>query len=375
MNSADWWKLPGPGRFINSVTDDLRDGRNVILSLPEHLAGGLARAIRDDLGDCLAWFTLTLDEEVGGDPAAIVDDRFVADSEPYAIRNASGLAAESWMAGRIIWIDGLSHDSWQIGKRFLADFQHACRSRPLLQRGRFCVALVGELALNPPTEDACLANHYWRGCVEPLDILIYVTRTVCRRGLSSLQHRLVVAVISSVAQWDPRVCDHFAGESLARILDPGPALKELAQIRGWTEVIDHETALAAWHSGMVDDIEERPMLHPAALAMNDPTREIAHRVWSAETSVLLPFIEEKRRGFLEKHGKCLKVPFCTAFGTITDMHDLEIGHIDYQLAASRPAIDGEVRGLVARLREIRNALSHLDPVPVGLLEDGKLDRG
>jgi hypothetical protein len=139
--------------------------------------------------------------------------------------------------------------------------------------------------------------------------------------------------------------------------------------------MNHEIARAAWHRGMVDDIDGRPMLHPAALVMNDPTREIAHRVWSAETSVLLPFIEEKRRGFLEKHGKCLKVPFCTAFGTITDIHDLEISHIDYQLAASRPAIDGEVRGLVARLREIRNALSHLDPVPVGLLEDGKLDRG
>jgi hypothetical protein len=136
------------------------------------------------------------------------------------------------------------------------------------------------------------------------------------------------------------VCDHFADESLERILDPGPSLRELALQRNWPRTQESDGLVNCWHLGMIDNIDRKSVVHSAALAHNDPTSEIARRVWSAEIGVLLPLIEEKRRGFLERYGKVLRVPFQTPFGIITDVRDLEISHIDYQIASCRLAVNG-----------------------------------
>jgi len=263
----------------------------------------------------------------------------------------------------------MSLNSWAVWKRFLTECQHACRSRSLLDRGIFCTTLIGELALDPPVEDACLANHSWRGVVDYLDMLTYAASVIHRRRSSPVQHRLMVAIVSSLAQWDPRVCDHFADESLERILDPGPSLRELMLQRSWPKTQKSDDLINCWHLGMIDDIDGKSVVHSAAITHNDPTCEIEKRVWSAEIGVLLPIIEEKRRGFLERYATVLRVPFETPFGMITDVRDLEIGHIDYQIASCRTAIDPDVRRLIARLRDIRNALSHLTPVPISLLQD------
>ena len=198
MDHSNWWRLPGPSRFVCRVVDDLRDGKNVTLCLPAHLPDGLARAILDELGDSWSWTTLSLDD--GEDRQVLtLYARFVSDEEPSAIRNASGLATNPAMGGRIIWIDAMSLISWVVWKRFLGEYQHACRSRSILERGIFCIPLVGELALDPPVEDACLANHFWRGVVGYLDILTYATGVIGRHGWSSVQHRLLVAVVSNLA--------------------------------------------------------------------------------------------------------------------------------------------------------------------------------
>jgi len=370
MDHSYWWRLPGPSRLIGRIVDDLRDGRNVTLCIPDHLPDGLTRAVREELGESWAWSTLRLEEQCTLDPVSALYDRYITDAEPSAIRNASTLATNPCIAGRIIWIEGLSSHTWPAWKRFLTEYQHVCLSRPLIERCTFCVPLPGKTALDPPVEDACLTNHYYRGVVDYLDIIMYTARVIQRGNLSALRHRLTVAVISSLAQWDPRVCDHFANEPLDSILDPGSSLKELAIHRGWSRTREQESLGNCWHLGMDERIDGKSLLHSAALALNDPTSEISRRIWNAEIGVLLPFIEEKRRGFLERYGKILRVPFQTSFGVITDVRDLEIGHIDYQLASCGLAIDPDVRRLVAQLRQIRNALTHLEPIPLGLLQDG-----
>jgi hypothetical protein len=52
----------------------------------------------------------------------------------------------------------------------------------------------------------------------------------------------------------------------------------------------------------------------------------------------------------------------TRFGEeITDIRDLEIGHIESQLA-NNPAVSNSIRQLIMQLRQIRNALSHLERI-------------
>ena len=45
-----WWQLPGPNAFISMITEDLRDGLNVLFYLPKHAPSGVSKAIRDRAG-------------------------------------------------------------------------------------------------------------------------------------------------------------------------------------------------------------------------------------------------------------------------------------------------------------------------------------
>jgi hypothetical protein len=102
-------------------------------------------------------------------------------------------------------------------------------------------------------------------------------------------------------------------------------------------------------------------VHSAYLALDDPKGEVERRVWSAQVGVLLPFVEERRQELLARLDGVLRVPFRTRFGEeITDLRDLEIGHIESQLLTSPLAVDPDVRRQVRRLREIRNSLAHLE---------------
>jgi hypothetical protein len=81
-------------------------------------------------------------------------------------------------------------------------------------------------------------------------------------------------------------------------------------------------------------------------------------------AVLLPFVEERRQELLARLRHHFEVPFRTANGeVIEDVRDLEIGHIEYQLATRGRAVPPEVR----LLKRIRNCLAHQETVEPALV--------
>ena len=87
-------------------------------------------------------------------------------------------------------------------------------------------------------------------------------------------------------------------------------------------------------------------------------------MWRAEIAVLMPFIEECRQDLLVRHAKRLTVPFASSRGErIDSLLDLEIGHIEWQLAA-RGGVKREEIEWVSTLKQARNSLSHLEPVDI-----------
>jgi hypothetical protein len=364
-----WWQLPGPDQFVLRVVQDLRDGKNVILCLPEHLPSGLAFAIRSALseGEDWPWYTLHIYGDDPVEPAHLLFSRFVPEVCPNALRNAKTLAQEEAFAGKIIWLDGLTPNIWSAWKAFVLDYEHACRSRSLLERTVFCIPLTGDLALDPPAEDVCLSHHHWRGVVDRLDMLLFTSSLFQDRGMPTLQKRIVTSVVANLALWDPAVTERFASEDLEKILHPVPILQEIARGRGWCPA-DGGSPPYSWSKGMIDLMEEEESIHSAALALNDAKGIITRRIWSAEVGVMLPFVEERRQELLTRLAGVLMVPFTTRFGeVISDVHDLEIGHIESQLINNGITVHPNVRRLVQRLREIRNCLSHLEPLSLELL--------
>jgi len=369
-----WWQLPGPSRFVARIVQDLRDGKNTVLCVPEHTPDGLASAIRSALGEEWTWYTLQVQEETGVvDPIHLLFSRFVPHARPDALWNVGALATEEAFTGKPLWLDGLTPQMWPAWKAFLEDYEHACRSRSVFERTLFCIPLVGALALDPPEEDICLSRHSWQGYVDLLDMLVFTAILLQGRQMPELLKRVVVSTIAHLALWDPIVSEYLARESLDTIFAPIPILQEIAKERGW-DGANEVLSLSAWHRGMKDVVDGAAKDHSAILAACHDDRAIQRRIWSAEVGVMLPFVEEQRQAILARFAGVLRVPFTTRFGEeITNIRDLEIGHIESQLTKN-PAVSTEMRQLIKRLRKIRNDLSHLEPLDPALLLSGEVLR-
>ncbi|HEY9694174.1 MAG TPA: hypothetical protein V6D15_18375 [Oculatellaceae cyanobacterium] len=363
-----WWQLPGPSQFIEQVVQDFRDGKNVILCLPEHLPSGLSSAIKSELGDDWDWHNVSVEEASSVEPVHFLFDLFVGEISPNEFRNARTLAEHPSFAGKIVWLDDFTPALWPAWRRFLSDYEQPCRSISQLSRTLFCVPLVGELALDPPRDDVCLSHHRWQGVVSRLDILLFTASLFQDKRLPDLQKRVVISVVTNLALWDFDVSERLASEKSENILNPMLILQEIAKERNWC-TDNHGSLLPKWCIGITNTIDAEEKFHSAALAINGSGKtEIERRIWRAEVGELLPFVEERRREILERLSEVLQVPFTTRFGeVIKDLHDLEIGHIEYQISNNGKNVNSEIRNLVRRLREIRNALSHLESIKPELL--------
>jgi len=204
-------------------------------------------------------------------------------------------------------------------------------------------------------------------------MLIHASLLLEKRDLSKLQRRTLAAVISNLARWDPLLADRLAAEGSDEILRPARILCEVRKERGWTEPLPSAPD-DLWCRGCLDVFEGRPTVHSAALAPGEGSREIDRRIWSAEVGVILPYIEERRRELLDHFAPVLRVPWRKATGElITDRRDLEVGHIENQLRYKAARIDDKTIEFVGKLRQARNHLSHLEPLPASLILDGRLE--
>jgi hypothetical protein len=366
-----WWQLPGPARFVANVERALRNGSSVVLCLPEHVPDRLGPAIRAAVGDDLDWRTIELDGDVECQPEAVLFDRFALQCSPDAIRTASLIASHPEFGGRVYWLSGVPTAAWPAWRAFLAEYSHASRACPLMERGLFCVPLTGELASDPPADDVCLAVHRWEGVVDSLDMLLYAAHALQDYDLPRVPRRLATYVIAGLALWDPTIVHLLAEASVPEMLVPTSRLAALAAHRAW----DTESAAAPdWRYGMIDRFDGEEHVHSALLALADPMGALRRRIWSAQVAVLLPLVEAQRQTILGRFAGQWVVPFSTPFGDVRDSAELEISHICSQITSGRVRADGTMRRRTEWLRDVRNNLSHLRPVGAeALLQDGMLD--
>jgi hypothetical protein len=351
---------------VEGVVGALREGRNVVICLPEHAQGGLRDAVAD-VWNSDEWplVRFNVDSRPGELPVQQLFARYVPSHPPGGIRNAATLAREPDFAGRVIWLGGMTPEVWPEWKRFLTEYGYACNGLSPFERTLFCAPVTGLPGADPPMEDVCLSAYRLSGCVTGLDILLYTHGVFEGRRMPDLLKQAAISVTAKVSMWDAETSERLGAESVERILDPLPVLKEIAAERGW-----HGEALP-WHTGARDVFEGAERMHSAALAAADgtgPAREIFRRVWSAEVGVVLPFVEEVRQEILDRLEAVLQLPFTTRFNeVITDLRDLELGHIESQMGLRPSAFPRDIRELVPRLRKVRNCLAHHDPLTADML--------
>ena len=105
---------------------------------------------------------------------------------------------------------------------------------------------------------------------------------------------------------------------------------------------------------------EAALAHPTRAALDDPPRDIVRRIWSAQASVLLPWIETLRHQINTVYGYDVRRQMRHSRIQYEDPHDLELG----ELAAlfGRRGAYRELRKRAQKRQVARNALSHLQPL-------------
>ena len=354
-----FWSLPGPSSFVGRISRAVGMGRSVVVRLPCHcpkrLATELKRCFHDDMP--LIEVSATQDER----PVECLYNRLVTDGHPDLVRTASTLVRESSFGGQIIWLEGIDGALWKQWKGFLLEYEHASRSVPSSIQTHLLVPLRGEWSCLPLAETVGIEVLRWNGFVRPLDMLLLANDSLpdLRPGIGS---ELASSVAAQLAGWDPDLCTLLAALSLDDLVEPLNILREYGRSRGW-DALATKDDLQLWASGAMQQFRSLDTLHPAYSAVKNEHLRIRQLLWEAELSVLMPYIERERQLLLTTYSTLLTVPWVDAYGrVIADVFDLEIGHIEYQLSR-RPGITREQLRQIADLKEARNSLSHLEPVP------------
>ncbi len=343
------WDLPGVECFIETTCcAPLRNGCSIVARFPGRIPAGFEEALTASLGNILSVGRLA------GSPRPFEDlcNRYISGDCPH-IQSLQDLCEEEEFRGRLIWLDDLNRENWPAWRTFLTQYAQASRSMPVLGRTLFFAPLAGTPLGEPPPLDVALVTCEWDGVPDELDLVLLANEYLRQRSVSSIQRMLLATTVARVVSWDFDSAVRLLGESERSILNPTEVLCSVADEKRWTD----ETPVA-WEFGTAS---QSGIVHPARAAIEDPPREIERRVWSAQASVLLPWIETLRYETVSANLFEVRRQMRHSGITEDDPYDLEIGELA-KIFGLRGA-DRNVRKRVQQLRTVRNALAHLQPLP------------
>ena len=336
------WDLPGARRFVDSTCDLLRGGSSVVVRFPGVVPDGFDDAVAATLGNAL---------HVGHLPATRAPLQDLArryTNHPDQIRRLPDLCDDAGFRGRLVLPHGLDTTTWPAWRDFLGTYAQASRSRSLLGRSLFLVTLDGSPPAEPPPGDVGLASRAWDGVLDDVDLLLFASEHLRQRGGEPLVRSLIATTIARVAAWDFQTAATLVAANDSTIVEPGELLRALARNKGWTT----DTPLD-WCLGTAS---RAGVAHPARAALDNPPAELHRRLWSAQLSVLLPWIEERRHETVARNLFEVRRHMRADGDGQGDPFALELGDL-FRLFVRRGA-DRHVRRTVERLRDVRNELAH-----------------
>lgn len=361
----DFWQLPGPSRFLMSVTEDLRRGSSVVVLFPELPPPDWMPALRQtahqsNLGLALESFKVPSE----GSPIRALAE-FFSPEHATSVRTAMDLVRQPQLQGRGVVLQLHLPSHWPIWHNFLLEFADVVRRSELrpCDRPVFLVPLFGELDGSVPQSEVAFRVHRWSNVVNRLDMQLWATTMLAGSPEPFWQRQLRVAIAVELALWDTELCTQACALDLGQLIQPTTWLAAFACSCGW----DLEVAGATSLVGRTDqqrEYEGRPRNHSAWLALQGRVDVIERRVWQAQLTVLFPLLENHRQELLSgnKSGWC--VPWKTNYGFVERLEDLELNHLADQLRSQRFIGNGQrdLFDFVCWLRDIRNDLAHLVPV-------------
>lgn len=322
MRGADPWSLPAAQQFLTEIEPTVWQGGAVIRcdrSTPQDLAGRIVSYLRD---------TVTVERvvpAVGGLPLAVLGH---ACGQPGA--SISAIVA----SGRFLLVEGQDLVEPDLARwtHVLAEF--AAQSLQTDEGG--AVLFLGN------ADVPGLARLDWSGRLRRADALIWAEFAV-PSGRNEIVQRLAVDLAVELCGWRLDLVADLVSQRQEDILDP----------MGWMERnLDQASAATATFGAS-------EFACPLNLMAKGETAELRRRIWTAQLSVLFPWIEGHRQTLIERYRKHLHLDEHLRALGVNSVDDIELGGLRRQLGR---IVVREEADRLASLANLRNDLAHRKPI-------------
>ena len=348
------WQCPGPARLLSAAADALVEGRSAVLRCPALAPPEPEGELRDVLG-ATGWSLMRVEDDGAAPARQVLEAAWVRDA--LAGEASAGILLDrAELSGRVFWCvpsDAAGVRRWL---SFLDDYAVACRARPDTDGPRFALSLAGALACPAPPRTVQREVFDLGAAVSQTDLLLLAYHQTGTTFGGAMKGQVIAQTAASIALWDAQLLARLLAEPAGVLFNPAGMLAAYGRELGW------QPGTASWQDGSERTIGGSVETHAALLALEgDPRNVIASRVWAGQAAVLLPAIERRRFELIADHEAALRqcLPFETDFETITDVHDLQVGHVYAVLRKLR--LEGPA-GRALRIKKARDSLAHLEPL-------------
>ncbi len=361
-----FWALPGPARFVADVVAQvLSSHRGIVgIAMPRRMPPGAMDAVREALLD-----------RGGGRVVRVrgadrMFERSIAHGLAYfagardgSVRTVAALAEADAASATTFVVEGVRAADWPRWSAFLRSFAVASADA---DRSLAPVVAVCRPAGLPESAVARLFDQEevaWRGRVSPLDMRMHVGTLRGHSGRETLLEKIAAETVVRLAMWDPAIAAAFAELDARRLVDPEAMVRAAAG--------SGSDDSPCWENGLVDSWDGRPAIHLAGCRDSSGAREIRRRSWAAQAEHVLPFVDEVRCFFADRHAGLLAsalpltVPRKGGDVQVREPTDLEISPMWRILErAIPPAEETFLRAVVA----MRNLVAHHQTVSPDVLD-------
>jgi len=404
------FQTPRAQRFMSDVTEDLRQGRSVLLIIPAgHNLSSMWQLLREGLlrlefhvediwlpglsveQGVVAALSDTLQIQwVSSESPRILDNLLLSDRLPD-IMHLEGFSELS-IPERSAWSSFLYH--W-------AEANHRVADRGGISRSLFIVASAPEILPYLPNTDIHLAVYWWCGIPSALELQLLCRSEGNGTNLSA-RSRWREHIIPSLACGDIALASHLWDHIYSDTKELGNQLRLFAGERGWTTNILRKLGVAnmdgnmpdsqepafygppirlrnLWAQGVIVWTQEYGFeFHSAALLVLEQHEELSHRIWRGQAPLLLPEIDALRLelcSYLTRHYGSdwpLLEP-CRSPEEDKAVRNNPLacqwGHLELLLRKCNLLRSESHRlSLVRQVREIRNELAHYRPINFSTFE-------
>lgn len=162
-----WWSIPGPRHFVAEIVASLRAGRQAVVLLPAHGPPGLAAAVASVVEQDDGWVWSRVPVTAGHHGADAIRHALLGGAAPGTLAD---LVAHPTLQGRVLWIEGLTADTWPAWAPFIRAFAAAAAARPILDRPLLVLCVTGLATAAWPDAHPNLSVCPWYDRLDDLDM-------------------------------------------------------------------------------------------------------------------------------------------------------------------------------------------------------------